>query len=238
MKVSTFFYQIFLAGPNLEVRQFLGTAFPIAPNGGLMTCRYVTDVNKTEDELLVIVDGQSNQAVPIGDIKYPSLPDLDIAFIPNALKRRKREFFPVLSPEAVILGTDVYSVGFFVSGERPEVGYFKGNIVSLGQSIGRQGLTSVSLSYPVIEGLSGSPVLTYHNGPKVVGLCHGSVQSRISPREILEYEDEKVTFKETVTRIVELGLAHHASVIIDFLREVEAPGYIVSSDRVPGIFDN
>ena len=28
----------------------------------------------------------------------------------------------------------------------------------------------MTLSYPIIEGLSGSPVLTYHNGPKALGV--------------------------------------------------------------------
>ena len=203
-----------------------------------MTCRHVTDVNKNDDELIVIVDGELNHVVAIGEIQYPEQPDLDIAFIPNALRRKKQEFFPVLSPEVIVMGQDVYSVGFFMSGNQPEVGYFKGNIVSLGQSTEITRFASISLSYPVIEGLSGSPVLTYHNGPKVVGLCHTSVQSRIAPREILEYEDDRITLKETVTRIVELGLAHRADVLIDFLREIQAPGYVVSSQRVPGIFES
>ena len=41
----------------------------------------------------------------------------------------------------------------------------------------------MSLSYAVIEGLSGSPVLTYHNGPKLVGMCWGNLQSRIVASE-------------------------------------------------------
>ena len=133
------------------------------------------------------------------------------------------------------MGEDVYSVGFYVSGGRTDVGYFKGNIVNLNQSSGMPGFAGMSLSYAVIEGLSGSPVLTYHNGPKVVGLCRGSVQSRIAAREILEYQDEQLTLKETVTRIVELGLAYHASALISFLQEVNAQGYVVSSQHVPGI---
>ena len=202
-----------------------------------MTCRHVTDVNKKDDEILAIIDGELNQPVPIQEIKYPQTPDLDIAFIPNAISRPKKEFFPILSPELIVMGENVYSVGFYVAGEKTEVGYFKGNIVNFSQSEGSPGFTRMSLSYAVIEGLSGSPVLTYHNGPKVVGLCYGSVQSRIAPREILEYKDERVTLQETVTRIVEMGLAHHASALVGFLEEVNAQGYVVSSQRVPGILE-
>ena len=238
LQLNPFFFQVFLASPDLQLLQFLGTAFPVAPNGGLMTCRHVTDVNKEENELVAIFDGERNQVVLVKDIQYPQNPRLDIAYMPNALGRPKREFFPILNPAQIAMGQDVYSVGFYVAGESPEVGYFKGNIVNLTQSEKTAESTEVSLSYPVIEGLSGSPVLTYHNGPKVVGLCHGSVQSRIAPREILEYEDGRLKLQETVTRIVELGRAYHASALMRFLDEVDAEGYVVSSEHVSGIFES
>ena len=237
MQVRSYFYQVFLAGPDLQIRQFLGTAFPIAPNGGLMTCRHVTDINTNDDERLVVFDGELDRVVPIEEVRYPQRRDLDIAFIPNALRRAKKEFFPILCPELITMGDNVYSVGFYVAGGNIDVGYFKGNIVNFTQSKESTGFAGMSLSYAVIEGLSGSPVLAYHNGPKVVGLCHGSVQSRIAPREILEYQDDRLTVQETVTRIVELGLAHHAGVLVDFLQGVDAEGYVVSSNRVPGILE-
>ncbi len=203
-----------------------------------MTCRHVTDVNKEETELVAIFDGERNQAVLVKDIQYPRDRGLDIAYMPNALERPKREFFPILSPTQIVMGDNVYSVGFYTEGRSPEVGYFKGNIVNFTQADKTPESTEMSLSYPVIEGLSGSPVLTFHNGPKIVGLCHGSVQSRIAPREILEYEDERLKFQETVTRIVELGRAYHASTLIRFLDEVGAEGYVVSNQHVAGIFDS
>ena len=237
MQVNSFFHQLVLVDPNLQIRQFLGTAFPIAPHGGLLTCRHVVDVNKKEDEMLAVIDGELNRTVLIKEIRYPQRRDLDVAFMPDALGRSKKEFFPILSPEIILMGENVYSVGFYVAGGKTDIGYFKGNIVNFTQFEEAPGLTGMSLSYAVIEGLSGSPVLTYHNGPKVVGLCYGSVQSRIAASEILEYQDEKLTLKETVTRIVELGQAYDASVLIDFLKEVDAQGQVVSGQRVPGIFE-
>ena len=237
MQIATYFHKVYLADRDLGLRQFLGTAFPITPNGGLLTCRHVVDVNMNDDESVVIVDAEMNQAIPVEEIKYASRPDFDVAFIPDAFRRPKRHFFPVLSPQRILMGEDVYSVGFFVSDGNVVAGYFKGNIVNLEQFKESPGLAGMSLSYAVIEGLSGSPVLTYHNGPKILGLCHGSVQSRIAPREILEYQDERLELRETVTRIVELGQAYHASSLIQFLEEVGAQGYVVSSERVPGIFE-
>ena len=88
-----------------------------------MTCRHVVDINQKDGQTLVVVDKE--QVVPIEEIKYPQRPGLDIAFIPNALRRPKREFFPILSPERIIMGEDVYSVGFYVSGEGIKAGYFR-----------------------------------------------------------------------------------------------------------------
>ena len=164
-------------------------------------------------------------------------PDVDIAFIPNAFRRSKKHFFPILSPELILMGEDVYSFGFYVAEGDANAGYFKGNIVNLTPFKETPGVAGISLSYAVIEGLSGSPVLTYHNGPKVVGLCHGSVQSRVAPREILKYQDDRRELRETVTRIVELGQAYHASTLVRFLEEVGAQGYLVSSERVAGIVE-
>ena len=235
MRTNTFFSRIYLAGTDLKPFQFLGTAFPIAPDGGLITCRHVVEVKKN-DNVLVVHDAELNRVVPIDEIQFPMHSDVDIAFIPDAFKRPKKHFFPILSPELIIMGESVYSVGFYVTGRNVEPGYFKGNIVNLAQFKETPGITGMSLSYAVIEGLSGSPVLTYHNGPKVVGLCYGSVQSRIAPTEILEYQDDRLELRETVTRIVEFGQAYHASTLVQFLKEVGVQGYIVSSDRVPGIF--
>lgn len=235
MQVKSFFFRLYLTGPNLEPRRFLGTAFPIAPNGGLITCRHVIDIQKGEGEKLAVFDEERHRMVPIEKTGIHIAPSLDIAFIPNALQRLKKEFFPILSPEHILLGKNVYSVGFYIAGENIDVGYFKGNIVTFSRFDGTPEL--ISLSYALIEGLSGSPVLTYHNGPKVVGLCYGNIQSRIVASEVLDYQDEQLKLRETVNRIVELGQAYHASVLAKFLEEIGAQGHVVSSQNVPGIFE-
>ena len=238
MRINPLFSQIYLAGRDLKPLKFLGTAFPIAPGGGLITCRHVVDIKKKDGNVVVVLDAEMNRVVPINEIRFPMRPDVDIAFIPNAFGRPKKHFFPILSPERIIMGENVYSVGFFVAGGKVNPGYFKGNIVNLTQFKETPGVAGLSLSYAVIEGFSGSPVLTYHRGPKVVGLCYGSVQSRIAAREILEYKDERRELRETVTRIVEFGEAYHASTLVQFLKEVGAQGYIVSSDGVPGTVED
>ena len=83
-----------------------------------------------------------------------------MSFIPNALGRPKKEFFPILPTEHILMGENVYSVGYYMTSENIEVAYFKGNIVNFTRSREMTGLTGISLSYAVTEGFSGSPVLT------------------------------------------------------------------------------
>ena len=232
MQVAPFFYKIFVTTQSLQIRRFLGTAFPITPNGGLLTCRHVVAVPIKDNETLAVFDNEANRLVPISDFKVPAQPQFDVAFIPNALQRKKSEFFPLLSPHLVNMGENVYSFGYYLSGKNHHMGYFKGNIVNFLKSDRTPESVSMSLSYAVIEGLSGSPVLTYHNGPKLVGLCWGNIQTRVVAHEVLEYRNEKETFQETINRIVELGQAHHAEALIKFLQEIEVDNFIVSSETV------
>ncbi|MDP8928289.1 MAG: serine protease [Actinomycetota bacterium] len=175
-------------------------------------------------------DEEEGRLTRLESVTYPSDPTLDVAFLPNALKRTKAEFLPLLQPSLLNVGEDVYSFGYFLAGVEVEEGYFSGRIVNFTRSKGRYSLT---LPFPVIEGLSGSPLLTYHNGPKVVGLAYGSRSSRILASEVIEVDQGSQRFKETVNRIIEFGLAYHVAVLVEVINELQILGAIVSDERVP-----
>lgn len=115
MEVAPFFYKIFVTTQDFEIRRFLGTAFPVTPNGGLLTCRHVVDVSMMPNETIAVFDNEVNQFVPISGFKAPTKPKFDVAFIPNALQREKSEFFPLLSPNLITMGKNVYSFGHYVA---------------------------------------------------------------------------------------------------------------------------
>jgi hypothetical protein len=164
--------------------------------------------------------------------RFPVSAEVDLAFIPNALGRPKSEFFPILNPSILRMGHDVYTFGHFTRGGLSEIeqGYFGGKIVNFVKPQSPL-IATLTLPFPAIEGLSGSPVLTYHNGPKLVGVIIGNSISRILASEIFSYKDEKVEFKETINRIIEHGVAYHCSAVIGFL-EREKADIIVSDQRV------
>ena len=241
MDSNRFFYKLYLLDPSGKPIQFLGSAFPVTPDGGLLTCRHVVAIDPKPGQSIAAYDNELRRYVPISAPPLlPSNGNVDMAFIPNALGRSKSEFFPILTPRDLTIGESVYSFGYFAIGgdsNAVEQGYFSGKIVNFFRTDGLNEEASFTLPYAVLEGMSGSPVLTYHNGPKVVGMGIGNRSSRILASEIIEHKDGKTEFRESVNRIVEFGVGYHCAAVVSFLSQAGVPGYIVSSTAVsiPGL---
>ncbi len=110
-----------------------------------------------------------------------------------------------------------------------EQGYFAGRIVNFFRSDSTPPVWSLTLPYPMIEGFSGSPILTDFNGPKVAGLGYGNRITRVLASEVVEVQDGLDSFRETINRVVEFGLAYHCDELLTFLDELALRGYTVST---------
>lgn len=237
MDANLLFYKVFSVDAADRPIAFLGTCFPIGPNGNMLTCRHVVESLLPEGSRLGIYDNElcRYRALREPPIIYDNR-NADLAFLPNALGREKQEFIPVLTPQILKIGEEVYSYGHFAIGgdsSNVESGYFAGRIVNFFQ-LDDQSAVKMTLPYSIIEGLSGSPVLTYHNGPKVVGVATGNRHSRILAAETMAYKDGEVDFRETINRIVEFGVAMHCVSIVRFLSSVPNSGMVVSDQQVLG----
>jgi len=228
MNIDHFFFRLY----NIEEgskSKFLGSCFPVTSDGGLLTCRHVAEIAPGAGRL-AIHDNISGEVSFIERVHF-SKRSLDLAYIPHALPGDSRPFLPILTPSRLLVGEEVYSYGFFGGGGNPaevEQGYFSGRVVNFTKTDELPPVWSLTLPYPLIEGMSGSPILTYHNGPKVVGLGYGNRSARILASEVLEFEEGGVTLRETVNRIVEFGLAYHCAELVGFLAEVGAGGHVVT----------
>jgi hypothetical protein len=226
------FYRLYLVERTSAKRIFRGTAFPIAPDGTLLTCRHVAAIEHSENEFLAVLDNERDVLVPIEDQSIVRSAVADIALIRNALGHPKSEFFPLLTPRRLSIGADIYTFGYFCIGGQgePERGYFGGKVVNIS---GNAQTASLTLPFPVLEGMSGSPVLIYHNGVKVVGLATGNRSSRILASETVAYDDKDTSYRETVNRIVEFGTAHHVVAITSFLDSIAHVEHIVTDQESP-----
>ena len=215
---------------------FAGTGFPVTPEGGILTARHIVDVElAASGDHLAIEDEEAGSFSQLAQPVYPDDPRIDLAFVPGAMPRTPPRYFPILTPSVLTIGEDIYSFGFFTVGGRledVEQGYFSGRVVNSSSSVDPYGAPTIVLPYPVLEGMSGSPVLTYHNGVKLVGLAFGNRSSRILASEILDYEDSGTRLRETVHRIVEFGIAYHADALVRFLGRVASGAFTVSSGSV------
>jgi Trypsin-like peptidase domain len=207
----------------------------------LLTCRHVVDIALSEGSSIAVFDNELARLTPLPlPPVFPANAEVDMAYLPNALARSKAEYFPILSSGELKIGEDVYSFGYFAVGGDSgsiEQGYFGGKIVNFFNHEHSLEVAAFTLPYALIEGMSGSPVLTYHNGPKVVGIGIGNRSSRILASEIIEYKDSQREFKESINRIVEFGVAHHCAAIQAFLSQIGAQGFQVSAGRlvIPGL---
>jgi hypothetical protein len=235
MDIARFFYKLHLLDDRGLPVRFIGTAFPISPAGGLLTCRHVVDIAIPERNCLGVLDSEHNRFVPLPSHPvFPADAAVDLAFLPNAFARPKAEFFPMLTGETLTIGFDVYTFGFFAIGAHQaeiEQGYFAGRIVNFFNHEKSPRMACLTLPFPILEGMSGCPILTYHNGPKLVGVGIGNRQSRILASETIEVEEGSTRFRESINRIVEYGVAYHAVAVQHFLAEASIP-CSVSNDRV------
>jgi Trypsin-like peptidase domain len=231
----SYYFPVVAVRDDDQVVGFRGTAFAVAPGGCLVTCRHVVETD--DGSRPAIFDRAHNRVLNVSEIATPPESTIDLAYLPNALgDPPPSEFMPLMTPSGVIPGTSVTGAGFYATGNPfpIELGSFSGNIVASRPRGPTQAYPTLALQFPVIEGMSGAPITTYHHGTKVYGVCYGSESRRVVAAEAIEVEEGETRYKETVHRIVEVGLAFHANVVAAFLADVGAEDFVVSDGRVEG----
>ena len=130
-----------------------------------------------------------------------------------------------------LIGNDVYTYGFGDTRhdvEKKEYAlhprYFKGSIASSGNVEWMGVMTpSYELPFNVLTGASGSPILIFKNGVKVVGVAYGNYKSTFNMEESEEVvektdlEKGKVSTRMIYAEYKNFGLAHNEKTIREVL---------------------
>ncbi|MCF7810080.1 serine protease [bacterium] len=239
MEIKSYIYPLFLINKDHIPIQFLGVAFPITPNGGMLSCKHVLEqAVLTDGNYIAIIDFKTSSVIVIKEYQISDTINYDLAFLSNTINN-KHEYIPMIPVNKLIIGSKISSFGFYSIGKSISDlsrGFFSGTIVNVRHV---DGVQEMVLPFPVLEGMSGSPVIHYYEGPKIAGICIGNKQQIIQVNEILEYRDTEKEYKETINRVVEFGISYPVNVIKLFLDEIGVNNYLVSDQRVeiPGLED-
>ena len=85
--ISKFAFPIVRVDRHSKTTGLAGTAFPVTPGGGLVTCRHVVDIADDDGQPIptAIMDG--DRLVRTANPVYLAAPEWDMAFFPSALGR-------------------------------------------------------------------------------------------------------------------------------------------------------
>ncbi len=230
MKTAGFIYAIVGYKVENEISMqsaITGNAFSVAP-GILLTCRHVVNGHKYYSAL------DNDGFHHVSNIIYPNSDELDLALL--YLEKKQKNYsrhLPLLPHSFISIGENVYTYGMVpIDKEKFEGLFFKGSIVSTHCPSWEGYYRKMRLQFPVLQGLSGSPLLTTWNGVKVCGILIGNLESRIVVYNIREYEDDNEKFRHYVEKVIEFGIAYHPAVIEVFLTESNVSSCIISDQRV------
>lgn len=216
---------------NQDVFRFLGTGFFVGAKGHLVTCAHVVK-EITSNESLHCYQIGKKRWIPLEVFKVMS--NYDLALCVGAPPGTGEEM-PLVSKPFVQLGADVNALGYLHEPKGPDrlpfsTRLMKGYITSIPES--QEYPDSYELSFPVLFGCSGAPLLCWFNFEGetdsklgIVGCVYGSRESRIVSYAEVVHEistaDRVQREKEVTARILELGLAYTAKALIKLFQESE-----------------
>lgn len=202
-----------------QLVRYAGVSFFLRDDGLLATCKHIIE-SCAAHETLFAMDLATGGFLPLANIKVHQRYDFAIAEIHLG---RPHSYFPFHSGE-VALGTDVQALGFINGGRKEkdviiEPRLFKGYIARSSPTPSTAARSTLELSFPSLKGFSGAPVTCAPND-ELIGMLFSNHESTIELFQHSEVAENQQTFRESIHRIVESGLAHSATDIRTFLADL------------------
>ncbi len=223
----------FTVGTNVIVEQLHGTAFLVDSDGVFLTARHVLEKVFAEAKErggaagvfpMHLVEGTpTSLTAPI--ILFDFAPEpADIAIFTT----NYRSTTPLrLSDRDVEVWQDIATMGYPASNahktpekyeiqQRAHKGYIQ-RVIPAGRLHPGSHPDCFELSFPITNGLSGSPVFI-HQGEfdHVIGVCTHSHESRVVLHSHLDVKEGTSEFSEIVSRVEEFGIAHDLRPLLDW----------------------
>jgi len=201
---------------------FRGTGFYISESGFFITCKHVVDDIPSTD-YPVCHQIMRNRQLKLNVVRVSSKYDLVLC---KSEPPDLVDPWPIIDEPYVTLGTDVEMYGFIHEPMGTDnlpfrQRYMKGYVAGVSRE--QYFPNSYELSFPVLFGMSGAPVMMhsrFSDGSHctgIVGFAYGSRESSVVKHSRVTEPDHS----ETVSRVVELGIAYSPAVLNDLLDGTE-----------------
>jgi len=211
-------------GHLLYVEQLHGTGFFVSKKGHLLTARHViekghADVAQNGGFLAFFPkrdDGLSSHCHPLKEIEFAPRP-FDIAICTTGVDSKT---FYRIAPRTVEAWNDVATAGYPVSTVRTTTEHYEVHtrfhrgyiqrLIKPGQLMDGKNPPAFEVNFAITQGMSGAPLFIYNAAHDfLIGVCVGSIESRIVAYENVEVDEPSREYRERVTRIEEFGIAHN-----------------------------
>jgi hypothetical protein len=213
------------------VEQLHGTGFFISKKGHLLTARHViekgiADINNKGGFLAFFPkrdDGSGSWCLPLSQWEFARAP-FDVAICYTEFQSKT---FYRIGPLEVEVWKEIAAIGYPMSvvKQTPETyevhtrfhrGYIQ-RIVKPGQLQIGNNPPAFELNFPITQGLSGGPLFIYNQTHDfLIGICVGSIESRVVAYENVDIQDGDVRLREQTVRVEEFGIAHDMRSLLDW----------------------
>lgn len=225
-----------LAIPEIDRNKFrfLGSGFFIDKNGYFVTCRHVTNSIREGENLYIYQLGRRQQ-LRLEVVRNSQKYDLSLC---KSEPPGVKDFLSFFDESYTNIGSDVEVYGYVYEPTGPnEVPfrqrYLKGYITGLP----RDGYynDSFELNFPVLFGMSGSPLMCHlsFEGENVlqggiIGCAYGSRESKIVKHAVVKSED----YEEHVSKIIELGMAYKVQALFSLFAGINLDIFVTTDKKM------
>lgn len=190
--------------------RFLGTGFYIDKKGHLVTCRHVVDELNENERLFAYQLGQKKEL----ELRIITKSDKYDLAICKSSASDILEPWPFFERPFVDIGSDIELYGYLHEPLGPNKlpfrqRYLKGHILGISRDPSYP--DSFELNFPILFGMSGSPLVchlpvegTNKMQTGIVGCAYGSRESEVVHHKVVSTGN----YEERVSKIVELGLVY------------------------------
>jgi len=204
-----------------KVDRYAGVTFYLDQNGLIATCGHIIDA-LGEDELLFVKEPITGNFLEVTNIRRHKTKDFAIANIETQNNKSLEQYEGEILPGLDVRTWGYTSAGMFGDNIHVEGRLFKGHIVrTSGESQLPFANSTCELSFPSLSGFSGAPLLSEGNS-KLVGMLFNNSESTIQVYSYVQIDDGEKILKESIHKIVELGLAHTIDDINLFIKEIKS----------------